>query len=80
MPSQLSRKKPSFKEQRELESIPEALAALEAEQVMVREQLDDDSIYTRDPQLAASLHARDAAVDDEMLALLERQEALIGNG
>lgn len=28
---------------------------------------------------AASLHARDAAIDDEMLALMERQEALAGS-
>jgi ABC transport system ATP-binding/permease protein len=73
---QLSKKKLNFKEQRELEGIPEALVALEAEQTAIRQQLNDDSIYTRDPQLAATLHARDAAIDDEMFALLERQESL----
>jgi ATP-binding cassette subfamily F protein uup len=78
MRGQLSKKKLSFKEQRELEGIPDAMAALEAEQSGVRAQLNDDSIYTRDPQLAANLHARDAAIDDQMLALLERQEMLAG--
>ena len=37
----------------------------------------DGSIYTRDPQRAADLHARDAAIDDEIIVLLERQEALL---
>ncbi len=74
--SSLSKKKLNFKEQRELEGIPESLANLEAEQTDIRQQLNDASIYTRDPQLAATLHARDAAIDEEMLALLERQEAL----
>ena len=36
----------------------------------------DGSISTRDPQRAADLHARDARIDEEMLGLLERQEAL----
>jgi ATP-binding cassette subfamily F protein uup len=72
----LSKKKLSFKEQRELENIPETLAALEAEQTDIRQQLNDASIYTRDPQRAADLHARDAAIDEDMLGLLERQEAL----
>ena len=72
----LSKKKLSFKEQRELENIPETLAALEAEQTDIRQQLNDASIYTRDPQRAADLHARDAAIDEELMVLLERQEAL----
>ena len=71
-----SKKKLGFKEQRELDGIPEAIAALEAEQTDIRQQLNDAGIYTRDPQLAATLHARDAEIDDELLALLERQEAL----
>ncbi len=71
-----SKKKLGFKEQRELDGIPEAIAALEAEQTDIRQQLNDATIYTRDPQLAATLHARDAEIDDELLALLERQEAL----
>ena len=73
---QLSKKKLSFKEQREFEEIPQIMATLEAEQTDIRQQLNDASLYTRDPQLAANLHARDAAIDDELLALLERQEAL----
>jgi ABC transport system ATP-binding/permease protein len=76
--SPLSKKKLSFKEQREFENIPRTLAMLETEQNGVRSQLSAADIYTRDPQLAARLHARDAAIDDEMLALMERQEALAG--
>ncbi len=76
--SLLLKKKLNFKEQRERDALPATLAALEAEQTRIRQQLNDDSLYTRDPQEAASLHARDAAIDDEMLALMERQEALAG--
>ena len=75
---QLSKKKLSYKEQRQLDAIPGQLAALETEQTELRQRLSDASIYTRDPQTAAALHARDAAIDDEMLALMERQETLGG--
>jgi ABC transport system ATP-binding/permease protein len=73
---QLSKKKLSYKEQRELEGIPAALAALEAEQAALRKALADPDIYTRDGQRAAELHARDAAIDDDMLALMEREQTL----
>jgi ABC transport system ATP-binding/permease protein len=76
--SSLSKKKLSFKEQRERDGLPATLAALEAEQTRIRQLLNDAGLYTRDPLEAASLHARDAAIDDEMLSLLERQEALAG--
>ena len=74
--SLLSKRKLNFKEQRERDALPATLAALEAEQTQIRQQLNDPGLYTRDPQEAASLHARDAAIDDEMLAILERQESL----
>jgi ABC transport system ATP-binding/permease protein len=75
---QLSKKKLSYKEQRELEGIPAAIAALEAEQQALRAELQAPDIYTRDGQRAAALHARDAAIDDEMLALMEREQVLAG--
>ena len=74
--SLLPKKKLSFKEQRELEGIPVAIAKLEAEQSEIREELATTDIYTSDPQGAASLHAREAALDEALLALMERQEFL----
>ena len=72
------KKKLSFKEQREADAIPGLIARLEAEQAVTRAQLEDGSVYARDAQAAAQLHARDSAIDDELLVALERQEALLG--
>ena len=70
------RKKLSYKEQRELDALPDLIAALEVEQAALRAQLADGSLYASDAARAAVLHARDAAIDDELLSALERQEAL----
>ena len=66
----------SYKEQRELDALPAHIEALEAEQAALRAELEDASLYARDPQRAAALHARDAAIEDELMAALERWEAL----
>jgi ABC transport system ATP-binding/permease protein len=72
------KKKLSFKEQRELDGLPTLMAQLEAEQAKTRQLLQDGKLYTRDPQAASQLHARDVAIDEELLAALERQERLLG--
>ncbi len=64
------------KEQRELEGLPKHIEALEAEQAALRTDLADVTIYTRDAARAAQLHARDAEIDDEVLAAMERWDAL----
>ena len=72
----------SWKEQRELEALPEKIAALEAEQAKLTALLEDPGLYQRDPQGAQKASERLAAIDDELLALLERWENLearIGN-
>lgn len=66
----------SYKEQRELDGLPARIEALEAEQAALRAELADGSLYSRDPQRAAALHTRDAAIEDELMAALERWEAL----
>jgi len=66
----------SYKEQRELETLPDHIEALELEQAQLREDLADGSLYSRDPQRAAELHARDVAIEDELMAALTRWEAL----
>jgi ATP-binding cassette subfamily F protein uup len=66
----------SYKEQRELETLPQTIEALENEQKQLREALADPQIYVKDPQQAATWHARDAEIDDALLACLERWETL----
>jgi ATP-binding cassette subfamily F protein uup len=66
----------SFKEQRELEALPETIAALEAEQKNIGAQLEDGSIFAHDASEGARLTERYAAIDDELLLALERWEAL----
>ncbi len=66
----------SWKEQRELEALPEKIAALEAEQAELTALLEDLGLYQRDAQGAQNASARLATIDDELMALLERWEAL----
>lgn len=66
----------SYKEQRELETLPDHIEALELEQAQLRDALADGGLYSRDPQRAVELHARDAAIEDELMTALTRWEAL----
>ena len=66
----------SWKEQRELEGLPERIATLEAEQGELTRRLEDPALYQRDAKAAQLASERLAAIDDELLALLERWEAL----
>src|SRR6202022_3598626 len=66
----------SFKEQRELDALPEKIATLEAEQKTIGAQLENGSIFAKEAQEGARLTERYAAIDDELLAALERWEAL----
>ena len=69
-------RKLSFKEQRELEALPETISALESEQKEISEALADGSLYAVDNARAMKLATRSAAIDDELMAALERWEAL----
>jgi ATP-binding cassette subfamily F protein uup len=66
----------SFKEQRELDALPEKIAALEAEQKSISAQLEDGSIYAKDAKEGSRLSERHAAIDEELLVALERWEEL----
>ena len=66
----------SWKEQRELEALPARIAALEGEQGDLTRRIGDASIYQSDPQAAQKAAERLAVIDDELMALLERWEAL----
>ena len=69
---ELSKKKLSYKEQRELEQLPAQIAALEAEQHTIRATLEDGTLYTTDGQRAAALLQRDADIDELLMQALER--------
>ncbi|MDM0019602.1 ATP-binding cassette domain-containing protein [Variovorax saccharolyticus] len=73
-----ARKKLSYKEQRELETLPALIAELEDEQKRISEllALDGGAIYATDATRAAELGERHARIDDELLAALERWETL----
>ena len=70
------KRKLSYKEQRELDELPGRIAALEAEQKTLGDLLHGTELYTRSPEKIAETHARFAAIDEELLALLERWEEL----
>jgi ABC transport system ATP-binding/permease protein len=69
-------RKLSFKEQRELDALPETISALESEQKDISEALADGSLYAVDNARAMKLATRSAQIDDELMAALERWEAL----
>jgi ATP-binding cassette subfamily F protein uup len=77
-PRATPRKKLSYKEQRELETLPAQIEALEEEQKRITEmlELDGGAIYANEASRAAELGERHAQIDDELLAALERWEEL----
>ena len=66
----------SFKEQRELDGMPQAIHALEQEQKGLRDELDDAALYQRDAARAAALHARDAEIEESLMEFLHRWDEL----
>ncbi len=73
-----AKRKLSYKEQRERDGLPARLAALEAEQAAIDARLADGTLFAKAPAEAAALSQRHAAIDDDLLAALERQQALGG--
>ncbi len=72
------RKKLSYKEQRELETLPARIAELEAEQAEIGKALENGAIYASDPARAAQLGTRHADIETEWLQAMERLESLCG--
>ncbi|MBK7355981.1 ATP-binding cassette domain-containing protein [Propionivibrio sp.] len=69
-------RKHSYKESRELAELPGRIAALEQEQSVINQRLEDATIYRTDPQEAQRISLRLTQIDDELMHLLERWEAL----
>ena len=73
---QLSKKKLSYKEQKELDSLPALIQTLESQQKAIAQELFDGSLYSNNPKRAAELTAKNARMDDELLDAMTRWEAL----
>jgi len=77
-PAPGKKKKLSYREQRELEGLPERIHALETEQNQIRTALSDGSLYKSDLEQALALQARDTEIEDKLMRALERWEELGG--
>ncbi|HZW12075.1 MAG TPA: ATP-binding cassette domain-containing protein [Noviherbaspirillum sp.] len=69
-------KKLSYKEQRELESLPGLIAQLEAEQKAISERLADADLYRQQPEEVQRLNQRFAEIDELLMESLEKWEAI----
>ncbi len=76
VPVVASKRKLSYKEQRELDEIPRQIAALEAEQTQLNALLAGTELYAQGAARIQAVTERAAEVDTELLELLERWEAL----
>jgi len=71
-----SKKKLSYKEQRELENLPLMIAELEAEQATISRQLADPKFYQQQAAEVERLNKRFAEIDAELLRHLEKWEGI----
>ncbi|MEJ2480553.1 MAG: ATP-binding cassette domain-containing protein [Acidihalobacter sp.] len=69
-------RKLSYKEQRELDALPERIAALEAEQASLHGQLSDPAVYRDQPDTVRQTQARLAEVDAALELAFARWEEL----
>jgi ATP-binding cassette subfamily F protein uup len=77
-PATGAKRKLSYKEQRELETLPPRMEALEKEQREIDAALADGSLYVSDAARATALGVRHAEIDDELLAAMARWDELSG--
>ena len=71
-----TRRKLSYKEQRELEALPAQIEALEREQAEIERSLANGALYASDPPRAAQLATRLVEVEEQWLSAMERLQAL----
>jgi len=70
------KKKLGYKEQRELEGLPTQIETLEAQQKEITQLIEEGSIFNTDPKKANELLSKSTQIESDLLALLERWEAL----
>lgn len=66
----------SFKENQELQGLPDRIAALEAEQAMLHQRLADPALYQQSADEMLRVKARLDALEQEIDAAMQRWEAL----
>ena len=66
----------SYKEQRELEELPQLIATLEDEQSAITQQLNAPDFYKTNPADAKRINARFAEIEDLLLDALDRWERI----
>ncbi len=66
----------SYKDQRELASLPDVIAALEQEQTTLQGRLNDGQWFVTDPDAATAASLRLAAIEEELLEKLDRWTSL----
>ena len=66
----------SYKDQRELDGMPQHIEALEAEQATIRTAMADGQLYVTDAARATQLHTREGEIEEALLIALERWETL----
>ena len=76
MPEPLSKKKLSYKEQRELDSLPATIQTLESQQAAIAQELFDGSLYANNPKRAAELTARNSKIEEDLIDAMQRWETL----
>lgn len=69
---QPTKRKLSYKDQRDLEQLPGQIEALEAEQKSIQAELADGALYSKDPAHAMALHTRESEIEEALMAALER--------
>lgn len=75
-PTEEGKRKLGYGEQRELDALPDRIAALEAEQKTIGQRMADPRSWQDDPDAARTMSDRFAQIETELLEALERWEAL----
>ncbi|MBB2487135.1 ATP-binding cassette domain-containing protein [Mitsuaria sp. WAJ17] len=75
-PPAAAKRKLSYKEQRELDELPARIEALEAEQAALNALIGGTELYTQGAGRIQEVTNRAAAIEDELMGLLERWETL----
>ena len=75
-PAKRPRQSLTYPEQRELETCPERIEALEAEQALLHAQLEDPDLFRRDPAAFQTIMARLTALETALPAAYARWEEL----
>jgi ATP-binding cassette subfamily F protein uup len=75
-PREKTRVKLSYKESRELESLPKEIEALEAEQRMLQAKMGEPDYYRRPPDALRAEQARNTEIETLLMEKLERWQAL----